>query len=327
MRKQLMNKKFVIAISGVLILSLIIFSYLTQKNINGKLSSENMLLTEKINGLTTENEKLKNELNTSVSKEENNELWDRVRKISTQNKDLESELVSIKEELERRKSWKDVSNYNQTSMILDTSSIIGILDRVQSENLPPIYGVIVCDMYINELRSEEARTEMVYKLHKQFVDWEAYYTKSIKELIVETDFVDEDEQVHLENKAIELIASDNTVLHQLKDEKFKSIMIEAKYSSYSAVDEDGISSFEYDRSFLIERYGNLIKEDLTAYMKLEDMMNSEISWYSSDVAYRRLEFIQNIKDKFFYSEYKTLSLQEIETYEEEINQHLGITNK
>jgi len=289
-----------------------------------EVSNENVELVREIEKVKAQNEAIQNELLSSENRytKAEEEFREQRIEIGTEREQLRLELESVREELEHTRSWSKRIETGTEYLVINDHKAEELFNQVMTQERPPIYGVIFCDMYLSQIDSVDVRSALIHKLHKTLVDWELKYMKSIKEIVNETVEGDYIVRMQSEWKAIGMVESDVSELHQLKNKDLRSLLIEAKYSGYIADRAEEVVFLEYDRSLIIEKYGHLLSDDLVAYLELEDLMNRYGSWYSEEASNRQLELIKLIKENYLESEYRTISPEILNGYEEELKYQL-----
>ncbi len=227
------------------------------------IKDKNIVLTSELENLAAQNKDLLDqiELNKTKFEETSTKHSKELLDINIENQVLLEKILSLEEELTNTKSWTQYSNQDSTSLPITDDYIINLLDKLTGEDIPPIYGVILCDTYINHIQNVENRNAMIYTLHESLVKWEMKYNARVKSIIDETVAGDYQVRMRAEWAAISKLESDISELQEIETIELRDLLLEAKYSGYTAASDEEFVGFEHDRSFLISKYGEMLSED------------------------------------------------------------------
>jgi len=289
---------------------------------------DNVVLTSELEQLKTQNKELLEQIdyNKAMVEETNTKCSKELLDISIVNQDLILKLQSSEEELADSKSWRSMSDFDSAPIPIKDEQIINLLDKIIGEDIPPIYGVVFCDTYINHIQNVENRNLMIFKLHETLVNWEDKYKIGVKNIIDETVSGDYQVRMRAEWTAISRVESELNELEKIEPVALRDLLIEAKYSGYTAESDEEVVGFEHDRSFLISKYGDLLTEDLLLYLELEDLINRYGTWHSEEASNKQLDLIKIIKENHQNSNYRLMSPDELNEYEEELKYQLDNIN-
>lgn len=288
------------------------------------LEEENIELTEEIEQLSKNNEKLVEELMIRETNMSNidQEYSEKLLDIHVENEKLKRKVRSLEDELVDTKSWSRVLQNSTGDWKLDDNKSIQFIEDVMNEAITPIHNVIICDTYISQIESIKVKNAMVFKLHECLVHWEKKYNEEIAALINDTIEGDYKERQYAEWFAKGMIEKAISEIEALDNRDLINILIQAKEAGYISRMYEEVVVLEHDRAFLIEKYGAYISDDLLAYLELENQMKRYGTWHSEEASKSQLELINIIRENYINSEYRLLSPEALDTYEDELKYQL-----
>lgn len=319
-----MNVKVITIVAAMIIMSGCSNDYADMEKSLKTIEQEKIELSEIIEEQRIENEKLVEQLKISnlklVDIEDNH--WKELHKANTKNAELNKELDSISQELNNIRSWSRLPQNASSNDNLIEYNVSRFISETITEDTTPIHGVIICDMYISQVETLDDRSLLVFKLHELLENWEEKYNKIITDIINETVEGHSRERMYADWFTKGMIESDINEINSLENKELSNILIDAKFAGYVASRDEEFVSLEHDTSFLIEKYRDHISEDLLVYLELEELMKRYGSWHSEEASNMQLELISIIKKKYSDSKFNLMSLEELNTYEDELKYQL-----